>query len=223
MWAQGRAGTPNSCPQSDQAPRLRGSEEGWGATDDGSDPSAQCRKWGPSPRLLPLPPFLPLSLSLVAPRAPDVHSHVAGSGSLPSSLQHCVLHRGKDHLSRSLQPVCTCEPGSKKEPRNLPASFPSCLRLASAPGYPEPLLDHRPASDWSDWSILPLCPSPSSCGVSGLGSFLSLPTWSHNSLGQQAFRAVGKGGWSAPYSPPFLLSCFNILSKVFPEECDPHS
>lgn len=34
--AQGRAGTPSLCPQSDQALRLWRSEEGSGATDDGS-------------------------------------------------------------------------------------------------------------------------------------------------------------------------------------------
>lgn len=142
-----------------------------------------------------LPPTASFSPSVSLPGRPQASRCAQPRGwfwlppSLSPSLQHCILHRGKDHLSRSLQPsVCTREPGSKKQPRALPASFPSCFRLASPPGYPEPLPYCTPASDWSECSILPPhCPSPSSCGLSGLESFLSLPTWCYNSRGQQAF------------------------------------
>lgn len=81
--AQRRAGTLSSHSWSDQAPRLWGSEKRGGSRDDSAAFSLRTGDRG-------LPPFPPTaspspSLSLVAPRPPDVHSHAAGPGSLPPS------------------------------------------------------------------------------------------------------------------------------------------
>lgn len=66
----------------------------------------------------PLPPTASFSPSVSLPGRPQASRCAQPHGwfwlppSLSPFLQHCILHRGKDHLSRSLQPsACTREPG----------------------------------------------------------------------------------------------------------------
>lgn len=80
MWGPGKSRNPEFLPSVRPGTQLWGIEERWGVMDDGSDPSAQCRKWGSSPppptaSLSPSPPgiqmctatWLVLAPSLPAP------------------------------------------------------------------------------------------------------------------------------------------------------------
>ena len=111
------------------APRLWGSEKRGGSRDDRAAPfSLRTGDRG-------LPPFPPTtspspSLSLVAPRPPDVHSHAAGSGSLPPS----STTKGRTICPAHCSPAgCARVPGSRKQPSRSPCFLSSLPQTCFCP------------------------------------------------------------------------------------------
>ena len=172
--AQRRAGTLSSHSWSDQAPRLWGSEKRGGSRDDSAAFSLRTGDRG-------LPPFPPTaspspSLSLVAPRPPDVHSHAAGPGSLPPS----STTKGRTICPAHCSPAgCARVPGSRKQ-LSLSSCFLSslpqtcfCPRIFCGLYCSADLLQ----PNWPEDSIFPL-PLLSTTLLSGLWP-LALP-WSQS-------------------------------------------
>lgn len=172
--AQRRAGTLSSHSWSDQAPRLWGSEKRGGSRDDSAAFSLRTGDRG-------LPPFPPTaspspSLSLVAPRPPDVHSHAAGPGSLPPS----STTKGRTICPAHCSPAgCARVPGSRKQLSRSScflSSLPQtcfCPRIFCGLYCSADLLQ----PNWPEDSIFPL-PLLSTTLLSGLWP-LALP-WSQS-------------------------------------------
>jgi len=172
--AQRRAGTLSSHSWSDQAPRLWGSEKRGGSRDDSAAFSLRTGDRG-------LPPFPPTaspspSLSLVAPRPPDVHSHAAGPGSLPPS----STTKGRTICPAHCSPAgCARVPGSRKQLSRSScflSSLPQtcfCPRIFCGLYCSADLLQPK----WPEDSIFPL-PLLSTTLLSGLWP-LALP-WSQS-------------------------------------------
>ena len=169
--AQRRGGTLSSHSWSDQAPRLCESEKRGDSRDDRAAPfSLRTGDRG-------LPPFPPTaspspSLSLVAPRPPDVHSHAAGPGSLPPSSTTKGRTICPAHCSSA---GCARVPGLRKQPSRSScflSSLPQtcfCPRIFCGLYCSADLLQPK----WPEDSIFPL-PLPSTTLLSGLWS-LALP------------------------------------------------
>lgn len=128
--AQKRAGTLSSHSWSDQAPRLWGSEKRGGTRDDGAAPfSLRTGDRG-------LPPFLPTASPSPSPLLPPgLQMCTVMQLVLAPSLPPAPRREGPSVLLTAPQRAARVCQARESSLHTLPASFPPCLKLASAPVY----------------------------------------------------------------------------------------